>query len=265
MVRLVDDLLDVSRIARGKVELRKEIVEVAPLVDRAVDSISWAFKSKDQSLEVSVPTEPISIDADPVRIVQVLGNLLNNASKYTPEGGHVELTVRRDGEIISLGVKDNGIGIERELLPCVFDLFTQSSRAFDRAQGGMGIGLTLVRSLVELHRGSVSAESRGVGQGSRFTILLPVCGKRPAGDASLARRPQSESPHHGGGRQLWRGPACLHPAQKSWVIIKSKWLTMARSALEKMKSFEPEIVLLDIGLPGMNGYEVARQMRALAG
>jgi CheY-like chemotaxis protein/two-component sensor histidine kinase len=261
LVRLVDDLLDVSRIARGKVELRKEIVEVAPLVERAIEATAWSFKAKEQSLDISLPQEMICVEADPVRLVQVLGNLLNNASKYTPEGGHIELAVVSEEKEVILRVKDNGIGIERDLMPRVFDLFTQSSRALDRAQGGLGIGLTLVRSLVELHGGEIHAISEGIGKGSEFIISLPK--------TSLTPKPKTHSK--------------LGPSQSRRIVVVDDNYGAARlvsvllkklgdhevemthdgpSALEKVKLLQPDIVLLDIGLPGMDGYEVARQIRA---
>ncbi len=264
LVRLVDDLLDVSRIARGKVELRQEIVEIAPLVNRAVESLSWAFKAKDQFLEVSVPDEPIYLRADPVRLVQVLGNLLNNASKYTPEGGQVQLDVSCQGDKLVLQVQDNGIGIEPELLPRVFDLFTQSSRALDRAQGGMGIGLTLVRSLVELHSGSISAESAGIGQGSRFTIKLPVSTQTPliklkrVSAMSQARRILVVDDNYGAARLI----AMLLKKLGSHEIEMTH---DGPAALEAIETQQPDLVLLDIGLPGMDGYEVARTIRAREG
>jgi PAS domain S-box-containing protein len=261
LVRLVDDLLDVSRIARGKVELRKEIVEVAPLVERAIDATAWSFKSKEQSFDVSLPQETVCVDADPVRLVQVLGNLLNNASKYTPEGGHIELVVISEEQDVILHVKDNGIGIERDLLSRVFDLFTQSSRALDRAQGGLGIGLTLVRSLVELHGGEVSAVSEGIGKGSEFIISLPKSQLTPKSkvrakiETSINRRVVVVDDNYGAARLVS-------------ILLKKLGdheVEMAHdgpSALEKVKFLQPDIVLLDIGLPGMDGYEVARQIRA---
>lgn len=264
LVRLVDDLLDMSRIARGKIELRNEVVAAAILVDRAVDSISWAFKAKYQSLEVIVPEEEFYLKADPVRLVQVLGNLLNNASKYTPEGGHVELSVTRNGDQVAFQITDNGIGIERELLPCVFDLFTQSSRALDRSQGGMGIGLTLVRRLVELHGGSVSAESDGIGQGSRFTIKLPICEQiptcnyKPVQTINDGRRILVVDDNYGAARLL---KILLKKLGNHEVEVAYD----GPSALDQLTVFAPEIVLLDIGLPGMNGYEIARKMRDIAG
>jgi PAS domain S-box-containing protein len=264
LVRLVDDLLDMSRIARGKIDLRKEVVAVAAVVDRAVDSMAWAFKAKHQSLEVKVPDDPLYLDADPVRLVQVLGNLLNNASKYTPEGGHIEFSVARRNDQIAFQIADNGIGIERELLSRVFDLFTQSTRALDRAQGGMGIGLTLVRRLVELHDGSVSAESEGVGRGSRFTIKLPVC-ERPSLPKAKTVRPASE------GRRVLVVDDNYGAARLLTILLKklgNHEVEVAHdgpSAVEQLTVFAPEIVLLDIGLPGMDGYEVARRMRSIVG
>ena len=228
---------------------------------RAVDAIAWAFKAKHQSLDVHVPAEPIYLDADPVRLVQVLGNLLNNASKYTPEGGHVELSVFRRDDQVSFQIADNGIGIERELLPRVFDLFTQSTRALDRAQGGMGIGLTLVRSLVELHDGSVSAESEGIGRGSRFTIKLPISERVPTVEAKHIH-PATD------GRRILVVDDNFGAARLLTILLQklgNHEIEVAYdgpSALEQVAAFAPEVVLLDIGLPGMDGYEVARKIRS---
>jgi PAS domain S-box-containing protein len=261
LVRLVDDLLDVSRIARGKVELRKEVVDIVPLVERAVDAVSWAFKGKDQSLKISLPPAGIHVHADPVRLVQILGNLLNNASKYTPMGGHIELNLTRNDNNVAVEIRDNGIGIERELLPRVFDLFTQSSRALDRAQGGLGIGLTLVRSLVELHQGTVSADSEGVGKGSRFTVKLPISSQTPTPQTS---RPRVQTPS----RRILVVDDNFGAARVVSLLLKKlgdHQVEMAHdgpTALESITAFQPDLVLLDIGLPGMDGYEVAKTIRA---
>lgn len=260
LVRLVDDLLDMSRIARGKIGLRKEIVEMASLVERAVDGVAWHFKAKDQSLDVHVPDEPIYLEADPVRFVQVIGNILNNASKYTGEGGHVELSVVRSDDRVIFKIRDNGIGIERDLLPRVFDMFTQSSRALDRAQGGMGIGLTLVRRLVELHEGTVTAESAGIGKGSCFTLSLPVCHQAPA-------PAPSPEPMGNESRRILVVDDNFGTARMLSVLLKKLGdheIQVAHdgpSALELVAEFRPDLVLLDIGLPGMDGYEVARTIR----
>ena len=174
VVRLVDDLLDVSRILRGKVELKKESTDLASVLRGAAETVRPRTEEHRQRLVVSLPNEPVNLDADPVRLTQVVSNLLNNASKYTDDGGEVRLeVVRLDGEVM-IRVSDTGIGIEPALLPKLFDLFTQADQALDRSQGGLGIGLTVVKSLVEMHGGSVEAKSEGAGRGSEFMVRLPV-------------------------------------------------------------------------------------------
>jgi CheY-like chemotaxis protein len=193
--------------------------------------------------------------------VQILGNLLNNASKYTPTGGHIELNLIRNDNNVAVEIRDNGIGIERELLPRVFDLFTQSSRALDRAQGGLGIGLTLVRSLVELHQGTVSADSEGVGKGSRFTVKLPISSQTPTPQTS---RPRVQTPS----RRILVVDDNFGAARVVSLLLKKlgdHQVEMAHdgpTALESITAFQPDLVLLDIGLPGMDGYEVAKTIRA---
>jgi len=174
MVRLVDDLLDVSRITRGKIELRKEIVEITRLVRRTMEAVEMQAKSKGLALHLSLPDEPIFLEADPTRLDQVLINLLNNALKFTQPGGLIEVDVRLQDGGVRISMRDTGIGIEPELLAEVFEPFLQGSRTMDRSQGGLGIGLTLVRTLVEMHGGTVSAHSAGEGQGSEFVVLLPL-------------------------------------------------------------------------------------------
>ena len=175
MVRLIDDLMDVSRITRGRVELRRERVELRALVDSALEASRPLLEAAGHALAVRVP-KGIFLDADPTRMAQVIANLLNNSAKYTPEGGRITLTAERQGDNVLLRVTDTGVGIPAEMLPQVFDMFTQVGRTLDRSQGGLGIGLTLVRRLVEMHGGTVDVESAGAGQGTTFTLCLPVAG-----------------------------------------------------------------------------------------
>jgi PAS domain S-box-containing protein len=174
LVRLVDDLLDVSRITRGKIGLQRERVDLAEIIQRAVETVQPLVNAQQHRLAVNVPAEPIVLHADPIRMAQVLGNLLNNAAKYTKPGGWIELCAVRDGDDVELRVRDNGLGMSPEMLARVFDLFVQERHSLDRAQGGLGIGLTLVRRLVELHGGRVEARSAGLGQGSEFVVRLPL-------------------------------------------------------------------------------------------
>ena len=174
MTRLVDDLLDVARITRGTIALRKQRVDLQTVVARAVETCSPLLSSRRHRLEVTVPEGPLPVDADAARLEQVLANLLNNAAKYTDDGGIITLGITAEAGQIRIRVRDTGIGIAPELLPTIFDLFTQGDRSLERSQGGLGIGLTLVRTLVELHGGSVAAASGGIGQGSEFTVTLPA-------------------------------------------------------------------------------------------
>src|SRR5438270_6299017 len=180
MTRMVDDLLDVSRITRGKVVLQKEPIELEVVVDLAVEASQPLIEDCHHHLSVALPPQPVLLEVDPARMAQVLSNLLNNAAKYTEEGGEIALTAERRGREVVIRVRDNGIGIAPDLLPHVFDMFTQADQTLSRSRGGLGIGLTLVRSLVEMHNGRVAAQSGGPGQGSEFVIRLPVTSRAGA-------------------------------------------------------------------------------------
>jgi signal transduction histidine kinase/CheY-like chemotaxis protein len=264
MSRLVDDLLDVSRFSSGKMTLQKELTDLAGVVARAVETARPAVEAHGLQLSVGLPPERLQVEADPVRLAQVLANLLNNAAKYTPEGGRIWLTASREDGAAVLSVRDTGIGISADLLPHVFDLFTQGERALDRAQGGLGIGLTLVRSLVELHGGSVQAFSEGPGQGSEFVVRLPLAAEAtaqadvPAGTDGgsippSARRILIVEDNRDAAQSL----ALLLRLQGHEVQVVHDGL----AALAVAGTFCPQVALLDIGLPGMSGYEVARQLR----
>ncbi len=212
LVRLVDDLLDVARISSGKVELRKERVDLKAVLASAVETSMPLVSAAGHTLDVKLPDENLQVVADATRIAQVVSNLLNNAVKYTPDGGRIELAARREGDQAVVTVTDTGIGIAAEALPQVFEMFTQVGRKLDRAPGGLGIGLALVRRLVELHGGSVVAESPGVGRGSTFTVRLPLAAPlaEPAAPAQPAegragRVRRAGVPGAGGGRQRRRG------------------------------------------------------------
>jgi len=263
MTRLVDDLLDVSRITTGKVTLRKEPVNLATVVFRVIESTRSLIEAQGHQLLTALPPEPIHLDADPARLAQILGNLLNNAAKYTPEGGRIGLTVARQGTEAVISVRDTGVGISAEMLPRVFDLFTQVDASLDRSQGGLGIGLTLVRSLVELHGGSVSVMSAGPDLGSEFVVRLPIT---TDGSQSV----EVETIHD------WRSvtPRSVLIVDDNIDSVESlaELLQLAGhqvrtandglAALEVAEVFQPEFVLLDIGLPRLDGYEVARRLRS---
>jgi CheY-like chemotaxis protein len=219
-------------------------------------------EGRSQELAVSVPPEALWLDADAVRLVQVVENLLNNASKYTDEGGRVEVSAEREGDEAVIAVQDNGIGIEPDLLPDVFDLFTQSAQSLDRSQGGLGIGLTLVKNLVEMHGGSVSASSKGIGMGSRFEVRLPVAQASP----QAASKPAEQAAPSEGRRILIVDDNVGAAKMLSLLVAKlgSHEVELAHDgpgAVEAARRFRPDMILLDIGLPRMNGLEVARTLR----
>lgn len=262
LVRLVDDLLDVSRIMRGHIQLRKEPVDVVKVTHHAVEIVRPFLDSRRQILEVTVPPEPMMMHADPVRLTQVVINLLNNAAKYTPPGGHVWLTIVKKDNELELMVRDDGTGIDASLLPRVFDLFTQADRSLERSQGGLGIGLTVVRNLIELHGGSVNAASQGIGKGSSFTVHLPllptVAPEQPKpteGDSSMNQLKILVVDDHIAAAQMLA--LLLDKLGGHQVQIVHD----GTAGLEAAQSAPPEIILLDIGLPHINGYEVAEQLR----
>jgi len=264
LVRLVDDLLEVSRITRGKIELRKRRIDLADVVKHAVETAQPTIDHARHRLHVTAPPEPLMLDADPVRLAQVFTNLLNNAAKYTEQGGDIGLIVeRRDGEAI-VTVRDSGVGIPAEMLPRVFDLFTQVDRTLGRAQGGLGIGLALVKSLIELHGGSVSAQSEGLGRGSAFIVRLPTL-----------TRTQTEKPMPATAQEKMHATRRIlvidddHDVADSLVMFLETFGATVRVAysgaagLEAVEDFAPELIFLDLGMPGMDGYETARRIRAL--
>jgi PAS domain S-box-containing protein len=266
LTRLVDDLLDVSRIASGKITLQREPLEVAQVVAGAVEASQPLIDSRGHTLELRLPDEPLRVQGDLTRLSQVVMNLLNNAAKYTPEGGHIRLTAERDGTAAVIRVRDTGVGMSADLLPKVFDLFTQGERSLDRSEGGLGIGLTLVYRLVTLHGGSVAATSEGPGLGSELTIRLPLL------TADEAPRPRPASQQVERRSDISRRVLVVddnHDATETLELLIQLWGHEVRiaydgeEALALAAEFQPDIVLLDIGLPGMSGYDVARRMRAL--
>jgi signal transduction histidine kinase/ActR/RegA family two-component response regulator len=263
MTRLVDDLLDVSRITRGKVKLHKEPVDLAVVVARAVEISRPLIDARRHDLTITLPPDPVRLDADAIRLAQVVANLLNNAAKYSMEGGHIFLTVERDRGEAVVRVRDTGVGIPAEMLQQVFDLFTQVDRSEDRSQGGLGIGLTLVKSLVEMHGGSVTAHSDGPGRGSEFTVRLPVLIEVGSADSGLGmnrRRAESSA------RRILVVDDNGDAAESLAMLLRMMGNEVRTThdgpaALEAARAYRPDVVLLDLGLPRMSGYEVCRRLR----
>jgi PAS domain S-box-containing protein len=264
LVRLVDDLLDVSRISRNKMELRRSRVLLADVVSSAVETARPLIDAGAHTLTVSLPPEPVFLDADLTRLAQVFGNLLTNSAKYTRPGGHIWLTAERRGEDLFVSVRDNGIGIPAESLRSIFDMFSQVDRGIERSTGGLGIGLALVKGLVEMHGGTVTAESAGVGKGSTFTVRLPA----------LESRPQRRAEDSGQG-----GPAAEGAGRRVLVVDDNRdsatsMAMMLRlmgnevrtahdgvEAVEVAEAFRPQVILMDVGMPRLNGYEATRRIR----
>ena len=265
LTRLVDDLLDVSRITQGKVKITREPLDLATIIHRAVEASRPLIEARHHQLAVAVPPEPVRIDGDLTRLVQVIANLLNNAAKYTEEGGHIRIdATREDGEAV-IRVRDNGMGLPADLLPHVFDLFTQADRSLDRSQGGLGIGLTLVRQLVDLHGGRVEARSDGPGQGSEFIVRLPAAPTAvAAAEIAPGERPASAAAARGLKILVVEDNLDLAEMMSFLLELKGHVVRTVHDGPEALKAacaFQPEAVLCDIGLPGMNGYEVAARLR----
>ena len=266
LVRLVDDLLEVSRISRGKIELRRERVELAPVIRHAVETVGPLIAEAGLELSVALPAEPIFVDGDAIRLAQVIDNLLNNAAKYTEKGGRVALAVRRDGGDVVIAVRDTGIGIPAELLPRLFDMFVQGDHASTRAKGGLGIGLTLVRNLVELHGGSIEATSEGRGRGSEFIVRIPAASQVEQ-PARVGRSVQaSASGESGQALRILVVDDNVDSAQSLGMLLELMGHDVelafeGMSALDAARQRRPEMVFLDLGMPQLDGYEVARKLR----
>lgn len=262
LIRLVDDLLEVSRITRGLIEIQRKPLDLGDVLQSVVDATQPLVDAANQDLKIELPDEPIAVTGDVVRLTQVFSNLLTNATKYTNAGGRIRVALERVGDRARVIVRDNGIGIAPAQLSSIFDMFTQVDRSNRRAQGGLGIGLTLVRSLIDLHGGSVEAQSAGPGMGSEFIVTLPIRATQPA-------------------RQ--EAPTVIAPIPSRRVLIvddncdaaetlgellgtlgaEVKVVDSGARALEVVGEFRPDVVLLDIGMPDMDGYEVARRLRAM--
>jgi two-component system CheB/CheR fusion protein len=271
MSRLVDDLLDVSRMTQGRIALRKEPVDLLTIIEQSVETSRHHLEARGQTLTLSLPTEAIYVEADVLRLEQILGNLLNNASKFTAEGGQIWLTVERRPAApndVVIRVRDTGVGIAPEQLSGVFNLFMQADPSATRATGGLGIGLTLVRHLVELHGGSVEAHSPGLGRGSEFVVRLPALRERPRGPVRAGRR-ESPDPEAVPRRVLVTDDH-VDGAETMAIMLRGAGheVLVAHSgadALEIARDFRPQVIFLDVGMPGMDGYDTARQLRAMGG
>jgi signal transduction histidine kinase/CheY-like chemotaxis protein len=262
LTRLIDDLMDVSRINRGKIELRKDVLDATPILDSAVATVRPLAEERKHTLEVAIDRGNLWVNADPTRLEQVVVNLLNNAAKYSENAGHIRLSAENRGDGLVISIQDKGVGIPPEKLPEMFELFSQGDRSLARSEGGLGIGLTVVKKLVEMHGGTITAKSEGLGKGSEFVIRLPAVNK-----------PAKVRPSSGGQSEK--------PVKKARILVVDDNVDTARGmgrllklighevstahngpeAIEVAKGFNPDFILLDIGLPGMSGYEVALQLR----
>jgi PAS domain S-box-containing protein len=267
LVHLVDDLLDVSRVSRGKLELRRRPVRLSEVLQSAAETSRPSIDAHSHRLEIRLPDEEVWLDADLTRLAQVLANLLNNSAKYMEPRGEVVVEASAVDDEVVVKVRDKGIGIAPEMLPHIFDLFVQADRSLERAQGGLGIGLTLVRRLVELHGGSVTARSDGPGLGSEFVVRLP---RRAEGPVESEPAASASAPATLPARRILVVDDNKDAAESLALLLglAGQNVATARDGLEaltQVEQFAPEVVILDIGLPGLNGYEVARRIRAMAG
>lgn len=266
LARLVDDLLDVSRISQGKIELRRERLSLESAINQAVQMSEPLFRTRRHHFELTVVDSPLWIDGDEARLAQIFVNLLNNAAKYTRPGGRITLEARTNGNQAIVRVRDNGIGISREMLAHVFELFTQAELSPDGSQGGMGIGLSLVRKLVELHGGTISVHSDGPGSGSEFTVILPLAQQ----DGQVASRFANSPPLSAQRRHILIVEDNIDGRESLQVLLTllGHRVDVAEDGLKGVElalETRPEVVLIDIGLPGLNGYQVAEKLRAAFG
>jgi signal transduction histidine kinase/DNA-binding response OmpR family regulator len=268
MTRLIDDLLDVSRIVQGKVTVRPEKLSLAAIVERSVEATMPRTQAREQVLAVTLPPEPLEISGDAVRLSQVLSNLLNNASKFSGPGATIHVHASIEGGEVKVAVRDEGVGIAPEFLPHMFDLFAQGDQSLDRSQGGLGIGLTLVKHLVELHGGRVAARSEGPGKGTEVAVWLPARRVEPAAPAiaPIVARPPAAPKDRTASRILVVDDLAASAETLMTLLelegFEVKTAHEGMSALKIAEDFRPDVVLLDIGLPGMNGFEVANRLRS---
>jgi PAS domain S-box-containing protein len=266
--RLVDDLLDVARITQGKITLRQENVSLAAAIEAAIETVAPALSKKAHTLKTEMPDDSLYVIGDGVRIAQVLGNILSNAVKYTPQGGEILIDVRESDEVVQIAVRDNGVGMSAETIPVIFELFVQSQNSLERSEGGLGIGLPLARTLVELHGGHLQAFSDGPGHGSEFIVSLPL--SRAVQIAELVPAAAVAASYGTGlALRLLLVDDSVDAATLLAMVLEADGYDVrvaheATQALEVAAQFEPQIVLLDLGLPGMDGFQLAREMRKQA-
>ncbi len=259
LTRLVDDLLDVSRITQGRIELQRATVGLNSVIHQAIESVEPLMREKRHKLLPAVAKEELHVDGDSARLVQCVVNILTNSAKYTDPDGEIHVGSRRDGDEGVIAVRDNGVGIPTDLLPQIFELFVQSDRTLDRSQGGLGIGLSVVRRLIEMHGGSVRADSEGPGLGSTFELRLPLV-------ASQTATPEEASAGAVTPQRILIVDDNTDAADSLSLLLQidghtTRAVYRSIDALESVSTFDPQVVLLDIGLPGMDGYEVARRLR----
>jgi len=264
MVRLVDDLMEMSRITRGVIELRRELIDLSSIIHNSIETSRPLIEAGSHHLELHLPEQPVKVNGDKVRLAQVFSNLLNNAAKYTDQGGRIVLAARVVGDQVVVSVRDNGIGIPPDALSKVFDMFMQADRSSRRAQGGLGIGLTLVKTVVEMHEGSVEARSEGPAQGSEFIVRIP-CEKVVENRSSSVD--SAASPSRFERRRILVVDDNADAASSLAMLLKMLGADVSTAhdgpaALERLDEERPDAVLLDLGLPGMDGLEVARQIRS---
>lgn len=266
--RLVDDLLDLSRVSSGKIQLQRQLIDVTGAIRRAIDVLRPLIRERNHTLSEQLKTEPLWVQADSTRIEQVVQNLLHNAAKYTEPGGRIEISAVAEGSEAVIAVRDSGTGLSSELLPYVFDLFTQGSRTLDRSQGGLGIGLTLVRRIVEMHGGTVAASSQGVGCGSTFSIRLPrAAAPTPHTQLSQSAETAPQIPARARPLSVLIVEDNLDAAKALQLLLRTGGHAVTvcydgMTAIDTARQSKPDVVLLDIGLPGKDGFQVAQEFRS---
>jgi two-component system, sensor histidine kinase len=263
LTRLLNELLEASRLTTGKVMLKKQPIEICETMRFAIEASQPLISSRRQHLSVAFPPRPMVVDGDRTRLVQVFGNLLHNAAKYTPEGGSIRFSARQAAGTVEVRVADDGAGIAADVLPHVFDLFTQEGRSLDHAQGGLGIGLTVVRSLVELHGGTVKATSPGVGQGSEFCVAIPLMANPPPRVAGSSGEPL-EAPGRSLHIVLIEDNVDASDSLGALLRVMGHEVSTAfdgNTGFELVRDTQPQLVVCDIGLPGMDGYQIITRLR----